>query len=49
MIRGNSLAQIKSAIQTGAKEGMVTMENYVKQLLKDKLITQEVAKKRLEE
>jgi twitching motility protein PilT len=46
LIRENSITQIKSAIQTGAKDGMVTMENSVKQLLKDGWITEDVADKR---
>ncbi|MFH1291703.1 MAG: PilT/PilU family type 4a pilus ATPase [bacterium] len=47
LIRENSIAQIKSAIQTGAKDGMITMENSVKKLLKGGWVTDEVAKKRM--
>lgn len=43
LIRENNITQLKSAIQTGAKEGMVSMENSVKQLLKEGWITEEVA------
>ncbi len=46
LIRENSITQIKSAIQTGAKEGMITMENSVKQLLKDGWITEDIADRR---
>lgn len=47
LIRGNEITQIKSAIQTGAKEGMVTMENSIKNLLKEDWITKEVAENRI--
>jgi twitching motility protein PilT len=46
LIRENNIAQINSAIQTGAKEGMVTMENSLKQLVKDGVIAEEVMEKR---
>ncbi len=46
LIKENDVNQIKSAIQTGGKDGMVTMENSLKQLLKDGWITEEVAQKR---
>ncbi|PIT88028.1 MAG: type IV pili twitching motility protein PilT [Candidatus Magasanikbacteria bacterium CG10_big_fil_rev_8_21_14_0_10_36_32] len=46
LIRENNISQIKSAIQTGLKEGMQSMENSVKQLLKDGLIDEEMAEKR---
>ncbi len=47
LIRENSISQIKSAIQTGAKDGMCTMENSVKQLIKDGWIDKEVGEKRM--
>lgn len=47
MIKENKIDQIKSVIQTGVKDGMLTMENSVKQLLKDKLISEETAEKRV--
>lgn len=47
LIRENNIAQIQSAIQTGAKENMVTMENAVKNLLQEGLITEETATKRI--
>ncbi len=47
LIRENNIAQIKSAIQTGAKDGMVSMENSIKDLLKEGWITEEVAESRL--
>lgn len=47
LVRTNEIGQIKSAIQTGAKEGMSTMENSIKKLLKEGLITEEVAENRV--
>jgi len=47
LIRENNITQIKSAIQTGAKEGMITMENSIKKLLEDGWITEETAKSRM--
>lgn len=35
LIRENSIGQIKSVIQTGAKDGMVTMESSVQALIRD--------------
>lgn len=46
LIRENSSSQMKSAIQTGGKEGMVSMENSIKQLLKEGWITEEQASNR---
>lgn len=46
LIRENNISQIYSSIQTGAKEGMVTMESSIKTLLDEKLIDEETAKKR---
>jgi twitching motility protein PilT len=46
LVRENNINQIKSMIQTGAKDGMVTMENSIKELFKDGLIDQETADKR---
>lgn len=46
LIRENNVGQIKSAVQTGLKEGMTTMENSVKLLVKEGWITEEVAKRR---
>ena len=46
LIRENDISQIKSVIQTGAKDGMVTMENSLKALLKEGWITEEVAESR---
>ncbi len=47
LIRENAISQIKSAIQTGAKDGMVTMENSLKQLVKEGLIDEETAERRM--
>lgn len=46
LIRENNIAQIPSAIQTGAKDGMMSMENALKQLVKDGLIDKETAERR---
>jgi twitching motility protein PilT len=47
MIRGNEVGQLKSAIQTGAKEGMETMENSVKKLVKEGWVDEEIAERRV--
>src|SRR3989338_3725927 len=47
MIRNNEVGQIKSTIQAGVKEGMSTMENSIKNLVKEGLITEEVAESRV--
>jgi len=47
LVRNNEIGQIKSTIQTGVKEGMSTMENSVKKLLKEGLITEEIAENRV--
>lgn len=47
MIRNNEVGQIKSAIQTSAKEGMETMENSVKKLVKEGWVEEEVAERRM--
>lgn len=46
LIKENNIAQIKSVIQTSAKEGMVSMENSLKSLVKEGWIEGEVAEKR---
>lgn len=46
LIKENNISQIKSTIQIGAKDGMVSMENSIKQLLKDGLISADIAAKR---
>ena len=47
LVRENNISQIQSAIQTGAKQGMISMENSIKQLLKEELIDKETAEKRI--
>lgn len=47
LIRENSSTQMKSAIQTGGKDGMVTMENSIKQLVKEGWITEEQGANRM--
>ena len=43
LIRENKIAQIKTVIQTSAEDGMITMDQDLKRLLEEKLITEEVA------
>ncbi len=43
MIREKKTFQLNSVLQTGAKEGMSTMDDSIGQLLKQRLITQETA------
>lgn len=47
LIRENNISQIKSVIQTSSKEGMISMENSIKQLLKEGWVTEEVAENRM--
>lgn len=46
LIKENNIAQIVSAIQTGVKEGMVSMDNSLKALHKDGLISKETMQRR---
>lgn len=46
LIRENNIAQIKSSLQTGAKTGMVTMENSLKALAKEGVIDPETVTRR---
>lgn len=43
LIRENKIAQVKTAIQTSADEGMVTMDQSVKRLFESGMISEEVA------
>lgn len=47
LIRENKIAQINSVIQTGADEGMITLANDIQNLLKEGIITEETAKRRM--
>ena len=47
IIRENNISQLKSVIQTGVKEGMVSMENSIKNLVKEGWIEDSVASKRV--
>ncbi|MCX6782115.1 MAG: type IV pilus twitching motility protein PilT [Candidatus Magasanikbacteria bacterium] len=47
LVRENNINQIKSMIQTGVKDGMVTMENSIKELLDQNLIDKEIALRRI--
>ena len=49
LIRENKVAQIDSVIQTGAKDGMVTLANAIQELIKNGLVDKEAAKQRIEE
>ncbi|MBI5230205.1 MAG: PilT/PilU family type 4a pilus ATPase [Candidatus Magasanikbacteria bacterium] len=46
LIHGNNISQIQSTMQTGVREGMVTMVNALKDLLQKGLIDQETFDKR---
>lgn len=46
LIRENNINQIKSAIQTGAKDGMITMENSINELVAEGLVEESLAKRR---
>jgi len=43
LIRENKIAQIRSVIQTSAEEGMITMDQHIKHLLLDQIISRETA------
>lgn len=47
LIRENKVAQINTAIQTGAKEGMITMDSALNNLFRKKEITQETMEENL--
>jgi twitching motility protein PilT len=47
LIRENKIAQIKTVIQTSADEGMITMDNDLKRLVKEGTISKEEAKTRM--
>ena len=44
LIRENKIAQIKTIIQTGADDGMVTMDQDLKRLVEEEIIDKEIAK-----
>lgn len=46
LIRENKIAQMFSAIQTGQKFGMQTLDQKLKELIRDKVITREVAREK---
>ena len=43
IIRENKIAQMKSVIETNAKEGMVSIDQHLKELYENKIISKEVA------
>lgn len=46
LIRENNIAQLPSVIQTGAKEGMITMDKAIEALYKEELIDKDTAERR---
>ena len=46
LIRENNIAQIQSAIQTGSRNGMITMDASLKSLVKSGVIDKEIAERR---
>ncbi|MCF6276349.1 MAG: PilT/PilU family type 4a pilus ATPase [Candidatus Magasanikbacteria bacterium] len=47
LIRENNISQLYSSIQTGGRHKMISMRNSVKKLLKEKLITKDIAERRV--
>ena len=47
LIKENNIGQIQSVIQTGVKDGMITMENSLKQLVKAGIIDEEMLEHRV--
>jgi twitching motility protein PilT len=48
LIRENKVAQIKTVIETSAKDGMVSIDQDLKRLYKDKVINKEVAQSQMD-
>ncbi|NCO79756.1 type IV pilus twitching motility protein PilT [Candidatus Falkowbacteria bacterium] len=48
LIRENKIAQIKTVIETSAKEGMISLDRHLERLYKDKVIAKEVAQVQME-
>jgi twitching motility protein PilT len=48
LIRENKIAQIKTVIETNSKEGMRTMDQDIKRVFKEGLITEEIAQSNME-
>lgn len=47
LIRENKVTQIRTVIETNAKDGMVSMDQDIKRLYKEKLINKEIAKSQM--
>lgn len=47
LIRENKVAQIKTVLETNARDGMISMDQDLKRLYKEKLINKEVAKSQM--
>lgn len=47
LIRENKVAQLKTVIETSARDGMISMDQDLKRLYKEKLITKEVAQSQM--
>lgn len=48
LIRENKVAQIKTVIETSAKDGMISIDQDLKRLYKDKIINKEVAQSQMD-
>ncbi|MEK7203367.1 MAG: twitching motility protein PilT, partial [Patescibacteria group bacterium] len=48
LIRENKIAQIRTVMETSAKEGMVSLDRSFEKLYKNKIITKEVAQAQME-
>jgi len=47
LIRENKIAQLKTVIETNAKEGMISLDQHLKELYKEKLISKETAQSQM--
>ncbi len=48
LIRENKIAQIKSVIETNSQEGMISLDQHLKELYKQKIISKEVAQSQMD-
>ena len=48
LIRENKIAQVKTVIETSSKEGMISMDQNLQKLFKEKQIDKEVAQSHME-
>lgn len=47
LIRENKIAQLRTVIETSSKEGMISMDQHLKKLYEEKIITKEVAQSQM--